>query len=463
MQTDIRILEVEPFFTREKSRTPLKFGGVVMDNVVYCHVRVLVENRAEQRAVGWGAIFLSDVWAWPKIAAGHSMAEQLMQDYVREYCKIVADVEEYTHPIDLFWQLEPQMLLLAERVCRARNIDETMPRMATLVCASPIDAALHDAFGNAAGIDTYEGYGPDHMQHDLSRWLGARFDGRYISDYLSPLAKKVDAFHLVGGLDKLSEAEISDDDPQDGIPVSLDQWVRYEGLHCLKVKLRGNDLAWDLERLLDIVAVTRQEHAKLGIKDLWLTGDTNEMCNTPEYMIELLEKLRESDAQAFQSMLYVEQPCERDLRRRMLDVRKLATIKPVIVDEALSSLEDLELALELGYSGAALKSCKCQSEELVIAARLTEFGLPLAVQDLTNPGIALLHSVGLAGRLKTIRGVESNSRQFFPDSSEAERQIHPGVYRLAAGQIDTSTIRGTGLGYRWQEIGRTFQNTENPV
>ena len=58
----------------------------------------------------------------------------------------------------------------------------------------------------------------------------------------------------------------------------------------------------------------------------------------------------------------------------MLDVRKLAAIKPVIVDEALASLEDLELALELGYSGAALKSCKCQSEELVIAARLTEHG-----------------------------------------------------------------------------------------
>ena len=458
MQTDIRILELQPYFTQEKYRTPLKFGGVVMDNVVYCHIRALVENRAGQRAEGWGAIFLSDVWAWPKIAAGHAVGEQLMKEYSIEYAKLAAEVDDYAHPIDIFWQLESQMMPLAERICQANNVNEAMPRMATLVCASPTDAALHDAFGNAAGIDSYLGYGADHMQHDLSHWLGSEFQGKYIADYLHPLDKKVDAFHLVGGLDKLTESEITADDPQDGIPVSLDQWIRFEGLHCLKIKLRGNDLDWDLERLINVVAVTREQHAQLGIDELYLTGDTNEMCESPDYMIELLEKFRAADPRGFESMLYVEQPCERDLRRRMLDVRKLAAVKPVIVDEALASLEDLELALELGYSGAALKSCKCQSEELVIAARLTEHGLPLAVQDLTNPGISLLHSVGLAGRLNTIRGVETNSRQFCPGSSEPERKIHPSFYKLDGGQIDTSTLGGTGLGYRWSEINRTFDN-----
>jgi L-alanine-DL-glutamate epimerase-like enolase superfamily enzyme len=331
--------------------------------------------------------------------------------------------------------------------------------MAALVSASPADAALHDAFGNAAGIDVYQGYGPQYMDHDLSMWLGPKFTGRYISDYLRPLDRWVDAFHLVGGLDKLTESEIASDDPVDDLPVSLDQWIRYEGLHCLKVKLRGNDLAWDLDRMLAVVAVAREQHRTLGVHELWLTADTNEMCESPEYMVELLEKLRQRDAQAFGSLLYVEQPCERDLRRRMFDVRELSAIKPVIVDEALASLDDLELALELGYSGAALKSCKCQSEELVVAAKLTELGLPFAVQDLANPGIALLHSVGLAGRLNTIRGVESNSRQFYPVTSDPERRVHPGVYRLENGRIDTSTICGTGLGYCWNEIARKIETT----
>jgi len=457
MQTDVRVLEVEPFFTYEKSRTPLKFGGVVADTTLYCHVRVAVENRAGQRAEGWGAIFLMDVWAWPQIIAGHETAEQLMKDFVIQWCRYVEEVKEYNHPVDLFWKLEPHMMPLAKQVCDKRQIDEVMPRMAALVSASPIDAALHDAMGNAAQIDVYSGYGKNHMKHDLSRWLGPEFREKYIADYLTPLPEWVETFHLVGGLDKLSDAELSDEDPQDDLPVSLAQWIRYESLHCLKVKLRGTDLAWDLERLLAVVAVARQEHARLGIEELWLTADTNEMCESPQYMIELLKKLRESDSRAFDSLLYVEQPCERDLPRRMLDVRELAAMKPVIVDEALASLEDLDLALELGYSGAALKSCKCQSEELVIAARLTEQGLPLAVQDLSNPGIALLHSVGLAGRLKTIRGVESNSRQFYPTTNDPERKVHPGVYRLTDGRINTNSIRGPGLGYRWNEIYRPLE------
>ena len=456
LPTDVRVLEARPFFSLEKSRTPLKFGGVVMDKTVYCHVRVTVENRQGSRAEGWGAIFLADLWAWPSTLVSHEMSEALMREMVTAWCARIAECNEYAHPVDLFWRLEPELVPISDQLCKERRLPEPMPRMGALICASPVDAAVHDAFGIAADIDVYRSYGPDHMAHDLSEYLGPEFAGRYISDYLRPLDPLVDVFHLVGGLDKLTECEITPDDPLDGLPVSLDQWIRFEGLHCLKVKLRGDDLPWDLDRMLAVVEIARQEHQQLGIDDLWLTADTNEMCESPSYMVELLRKLRQRDARAYDSLLYIEQPCDRDLSRHRHDVRELATLKPVIVDEALASLDDLELALELGYSGGALKSCKCQSEELVIAAKMTHMGLPFAVQDLANPGIALLHSVGLAGRLNTIRGVESNSRQFYPDTSRPERAVHPGVYRLTNGRINTSTIRGPGLGYRWDEIGRTF-------
>ncbi|MBL4885231.1 MAG: hypothetical protein JKY95_11935 [Planctomycetaceae bacterium] len=101
-----------------------------------------------------GATFLAGVWAWPQISAGHATAEKLMKDYVIQWCKHIENTNEFAHPIDLFWRLEPDMIPMAKRVC----INATMPRMAALVAASPIDAALHDAFGNAAGIDVYHGY-----------------------------------------------------------------------------------------------------------------------------------------------------------------------------------------------------------------------------------------------------------------------------------------------------------------
>jgi len=263
MDTDIRILSLEPFFTRETARTPIKFGGVVMDSAYLCHVRATVENRAGRRAEGWGAIFMSDVWAWPSPAVDHATRETLMCDLVRVWCKRVAEYADTAHPVDIFWQLETELEPLTARLCSERGTAETMPRLGALVCASPVDAALHDAWGNAAGISCYDGYGPAHMRSDLATWLGAAYAGKYIADYLSPMPETLDAFHLVGGLDKLRESEITDDDPQDGLPVSLDQWIRYEQLHCLKVKLRGTDLDWDLELTLAVAAVAREEHAKL--------------------------------------------------------------------------------------------------------------------------------------------------------------------------------------------------------
>ncbi len=457
MDTDVRVLEAQPFFTQVEARTPLKFGGVVLHEACFCHVRVAVENQLGQFAEGWGAILLADVWGWPSPRVPHEQREELMRRLTSAWCDRLSESDGFAHPVDVFWRLEPELEPLARSICEEQGTAEAMPRLNALICASPADAAVHDAFGHAAGIDSYDGYGPEHMERDLSDQLGPSFKGRFISDFLSPLPTSVEAFHLVGGFDKLTESELSSEDPDDGLPVSLDQWIRYEGLHCLKVKLQGKDIDWDLHRLLAVVRVARAEHRHLGIEDLWISADTNEMCESPDYMVELLRNLKQQDSAAFRSVLYVEQPCERDLWRRRLDVRELASLKPVIIDEALTSLEDFELALELGYSGVALKTCKCQSAELVIAAKASAAAIPFAVQDLTNPGISLLHSAGLAGRLGTIRGVEANGRQFFPGASEPERTVHPQAFRLASGRIGTSTLRGPGLGYQWDRIGRSFE------
>ena len=122
-----------------------------------------------------------------------------MVQLVRSWCRRIGEVREFAHPIDLFWELEPELESLARDLCRDAGAAEEMPRLNALICASAADAAVHDAFGNAAGIDTYLGYGPGHMDHDLSRWLGASYAGRYVEEFLHPLPEQVDAFHLVGG------------------------------------------------------------------------------------------------------------------------------------------------------------------------------------------------------------------------------------------------------------------------
>jgi L-alanine-DL-glutamate epimerase-like enolase superfamily enzyme len=171
-------------------------------------------------------------------------------------------------------------------------------------------------------------------------------------------------------------------------------------------------------------------------------------------MVELLRRLREKEPGAYDALLYVEQPTERDLRAHRFDMRQIAALKPVVVDESLTGLQDMDLALELGWSGVALKTCKCHSMELLIAARCEALRIPYTIQDLTNPGLSLLHSVGFGARLHPLMGVEANSRQYYPDTSLPEAIVHPDIVCVKYGVAQTASLRGAGLGYQVARIDR---------
>jgi len=462
-RTDIRVLECQAFFTGERCRTPLKFGAVVIEEITLCHVRALVEDRAGARAEGWGATFLSDLWAFPSKSVSHADKDAAFREITRRYCRLVEGHGRHAHPVDVALDLKDDLRRAARDVSREMRLSEEVPFLGALVCGSPADAAMHDAFGNAAGICSYDGYGPAHMGWDLSRLMGPQMKGRWIADFVSPsYAPRVPAFHLVGGLDKLTRAEINDSDPEDGLPNCLEDWVARDGLRCLKVKLLGADLAWDLKRTEDVVRVARRARKAAGLdeNDLALSMDTNEQCASPDYVVEFLDRLKDEDAFAHAKLLYVEQPTERDLSAHRHDMRAVASRKPVLVDEGLTSIEDMSLARELGWSGIALKTCKMHSFQLLYVARAESWGMPYTVQDLSNPGIALLQSVGLAARLRPLMGVETNSCQYFPSANVPEEKVHPGLCRRRDGCVATDTIGTTGLGLRWQEIGRVLTDND---
>ncbi len=459
--TDIRILEIQPIYLEERARTPLKFGAVVQDAITLCHVRARVENRQGRLAEGWGAIFLSDFWAFPNPAIPHHLRDLAMRRVVERFCRRLADYRHFGHPLDIFLAVEADLAGIGRAVSRELDLSQDLPYLADLVCASPADAALHDAFGLVNRISSYQGYGPDFVSHDLSAHLGPAFQGRYLSHYLRPhMSAAVPVFHLVGGLDPLLPADVPPGAPADGWPNSLDAWIRRDGLYCLKVKLRGTDLRWDLERLLEVYRIACETRAGIGgaSEPLSLSADTNEQCDGPAYMLELLHRLAERDRSAYDALLYVEQPTERDLRAHRFDMRALSALKPVILDESLTGLDDMDLALELGWSGVALKTCKCHTLALLVAARAQQAGIPYTVQDLTNPGLALLHSVGLAAHLRPLMGVEANSRQYYPATSAPEAEVHPAVVEIRRGVALTATLAGPGLGYAAASIGRPFFN-----
>jgi hypothetical protein len=155
-------------------------------------------------------------------------------------------------------------------------------------------------------------------------------------------------------------------------------------------------------------------------------------------------------------ILYVEQPFPYDLEKNQIDVHSVSARKPLFMDESAHDWHMLKLGRSLGWGGVALKTCKTQTGALLSLCWAKAHGMTLMVQDLTNPMLAQIPHLLLAAHAGPIMGVETNSMQFYPEASLPEAAVHPGMYRRRNGQVDLSSIRGPGFGYRLEEIKRTL-------
>lgn len=456
VKSDIRVLDADCEFKDEAFRVPLAFGSGVIDTITSFTVRVEVENRIGNRATGVGNVLLSDLWAFLAHNVSHESKDTAMREVGRSYATKISGYQEYAHPLDIYLEAIGDLKATASQVEAELGLESPIPWLAAKLCASPIDAAIHDAFGRVNGISSYDGYGPEFMSKDLGAYLGPEFKGRYLEDYVKKSYEPyIPVFHLVGGKDRLRQSEITASDPKDGFPVSLDEWIKRDGVFCFKIKLRGNDLAWDVQRIVDINEVVKENIEFMGTSDapagsarFYYSLDTNEMCESPEYMVELLEKVRAHSPEAFQGILYVEQPTERDLDAHRFDMKKLAALKPVLIDESVTDLESIDTAHDLGWSGVALKTCKGQSFTLLSLAKCRNLGMMYSVQDLTNPGFSLVQSVGLASRIWPVKGVEYNSRQYIPLADREIQMTHEDVFEVRKGHVGTASLDALGLGYR---------------
>lgn len=291
------------------------------------------------------------------------------------------------------------------------------------------------------------------MSRDLSRFLEPDapsfpdFKGQHPCDYLVQSAPdKLMVWHLVGGLDPLEVNELTGQEPDDGYPITLRDWIDTDGLKALKVKLRGSDWEWDWNRLVSV--------GKMAIeKDVsWLSADFNCTVHEPEYVSEILDRLRDEFPRIYGMILYVEQPFPYDLEKHQIDAHSLAARKPLFLDESAHDWKLVRHGRQLGWTGVALKTCKTQTGAILSACWAKAHGMTLMVQDLTNPMLAQIPHVQLAAHVGTIMGVESNGMQFYPEASIVESEVHPGLYKRRKGILDLSTIAGAGMGYRLDEM-----------
>src|SRR5450759_2620068 len=68
--SEIAVAEIRHSFENYRFRTPLKFGGAVMDRATLLNVDCVVRTRAGRTAKGFGSMPLGNVWAYPSTAMG---------------------------------------------------------------------------------------------------------------------------------------------------------------------------------------------------------------------------------------------------------------------------------------------------------------------------------------------------------------------------------------------------------
>jgi L-alanine-DL-glutamate epimerase-like enolase superfamily enzyme len=249
----------------------------------------------------------------------------------------------------------------------------------------------------------------------------------------------VPLFHSVGGSDPLTEAEADAAGlPEDGLPRTLAEWIRFNGLSNIKVKLQGEALDWDVDRTLAVDRIARETRPAVAWR---YCVDFNERCPNVDYVLEYLRRVAAGSPACLESILYVEQPTARDLAAPPRnDMHAAAKLRPVVIDESLTDLETLLLARDLGYTGVALKACKGQSHSLLMAAAARRHGMFVCVQDLTCPGASLVHSAGIAAWVPGVAGIEANARQYVPAANRPWEDRLPGIFRVTDGSMHTSCL-----------------------
>ena len=439
-QTDVKVTGVRLYLPRIPMRVPIKFGSQVMDTVTCARVRMTVVSREGRTGSGWSECVLSPGWSWPGTAPDRG-------DRMEEFCVALARdwarFDVWGHPVEISARFNAQRLEKLRAEANAGR-DPELPHLAALNCASAFDAALADAFGRLVEKPFFRTCNAQYMNEDLSAFLepAEQFKGKYPGDFFVSPQKALPVWHLVGGKDPISKAELTGNEPRDGFPILLEDWIRRDGLKCLKIKLRGNDAGWDCAR---IAAVGR---IALAEKVTDLSVDFNCMVTDPEYVNAILDKLKAEEPEVYGLLLYVEQPFPYDLENNRIDVHSVSARKPLFMDESAHDWRFVRLGKSLGWDAVALKTCKTLAGAILTLCWAKANGMKLMVQDLTNPRMSMLAHTQLAAYAGTIRGVECNAPQFYPAASLPDEKVYPGLYERRNGVVRLDFLEEPGLGIR---------------
>ena len=463
-KSKIAVVEAESEKFPYLYRSPLKFGGRVVKDVTVFRVALSLEDQnTKKKAHGIGEMTMGTAWAWPSTSLSPEMALKtvivLAERIIAAATSLLAD----QHPLHLASQIKPIAKRLAEELAASMKLTEAIPDLAIALAVSPLDIALHDAYGRLHGKNSFDCFTHEHVGADLSHFLGEEFLGKDFSEIIAPkTAPTLFLYHLVGSLDPLSKDDLNRK-IDDGLPETLEDWIRSQQLSHLKIKLTGKELDADVGRVVEIDRIASRA---FPTKPFSYSLDFNEACENEDYVIDFLERLERLNREAVPKIHYIEQPMGRDLRlRKEVTMHRVSRLKPVVIDESLTDLDMLRFAKQQGYSGIAVKACKGISDSILLSAAAKQWGMKIYVQDLTCIGGSFMASASLASRIQGVTAVEGNGRQYCPAGNKDWESLYRPMFKILGGVVPTELLSGVGLGFSWPRniLSKKYADLSQPT
>jgi hypothetical protein len=404
---------------------PFRFGIVTMTHTPHFVVRALVEIDGVAQH-GFAADNLIPKWFTKNPNAQYRDEIAAMIEMARHAAETAAALPASPSVFALWQEVSREQ----DRWARERGI----PPLLSNLGVSLIERAVIDAACRAAHTPFARAVRSNALGIDLGA-IHKELAGLAPADLLPPAPRRsVILRHTVGMADPLTDAE-AHDHADDGLPVSLEAFIRAHGLTHFKIKLSG-DVERDRERLHRLAAVIERH-----TPDYRFTLDGNENYRQVAPFRELWEKLSAdpSLARFFQHLLFVEQPFYRDValvEPTTNELRAWTARPPIIIDESDAECDSLPTALAGGYAGTSHKNCKgvihgLANGCLIAQRQRLEPHRPLHMsgEDLTNLGpVALLQDLTVSATLG-IEHVERNGHHYFAGLSQFPASVQQDTLR----------------------------------
>jgi hypothetical protein len=289
----------------------------------------------------------------------------------------------------------------------------------------------------------------------------------------------MDLRHTIGMADALSAEETPD--LNDGLPRTLPEVVRDVRPRYFKIKVSG-DLQASIDRLRRIASVLDTQAG-----DYLATLDGNEQFPDMASFGEFIRALSSDKplASLWNRTLWIEQPVERKAAldpAMAKDIRAVASLKPLLIDEADGDDSVVKQALDLGYGGISAKNGKGIFRTLHSFAYIAERNRTernrnennrssgknatpafMSSEDLTHAPVIPLHQDLCVAAALGMTHTERNGHHYIegfrflsPVEREAALREFPSLYterpgnlphlRTEGGRLDLKEINAHALG-----------------